>query len=186
MGGDFFEEEVKETPSKSEAPKESSKTAKKPSTGKTAKSGAKAAATTPAKDQSLEGISIPQQVDVIWAVALVVVAFVVGFFVRGLFLPAATITPADNISTFAPGAPSGAPGSAPALTEDQVQGGLPQGHPNIGGEPGQSGDEPDQSGGDPAAPSGSGMGNIKSDVPSAGPLVEGGQSVDVEDPDKKE
>ncbi len=61
-----------------------------------------------------------QSIGLVWAVGLIVVAFVVGFFVRGLFLPMGT---------------TGSSTQAPPITEEQMQSGeMPAGHPSVGGE----------------------------------------------------
>ncbi|HZD60588.1 MAG TPA: hypothetical protein VE439_09085 [Anaerolineae bacterium] len=175
MGDKFFDDQAKGTPSKSKTPNKSGKAAKKSPASKASKPGVKAAAKAPAKAKSSEGLNTPQQVDVIWTVALVVVAFVIGFFARGIIMPATTNSTSD-ISTLAPGTSGNVSNnSAPALSQEELQNGqLPEGHPGIGGETTQSSDTT------VAPPSGSEMGHGKSDVPASGPLQEGGQSVGVE------
>jgi hypothetical protein len=113
LSDDFFEEE--ETP---KVKRTSKKTAKK-------------AVSEKAKKQSAEVQSvIPQQVDLTWTIALVVVAFVVGFLIRGLFIPAGASyrSPTQGFN------PPGGGQYAPALTPEQMEKGeLPAGHPPIGG-----------------------------------------------------
>ncbi|MDO8886620.1 hypothetical protein [Candidatus Oleimmundimicrobium sp.] len=87
------------------------------------KSAKKKTKSTSSKQQkpSQEFDIMSQNIGLVWAVALVVVAFIVGFFVRGLFLPTQT---ADEPSM-----------QAPALTEEQIQSGeMPAGHPQVGAE----------------------------------------------------
>lgn len=138
------------------------KAAKKPSSSK-----AKPAAKPAAKGNAVEGLNLPKEVDLIWVVALVVVAFVVGFLIRGLF-PANTNTAStSDLSTYSSGSGNT---SAPPLSSDQLNNGqLPQGHPNIGGESSQTGAVQT-----PPEPS---VGNIKRDVPPSGDIPAGGQSV---------
>ncbi|HCG99252.1 MAG: hypothetical protein A2074_00315 [Candidatus Aquicultor primus] len=178
MGDDFFEEQPVEAPSAKKTPQKKSGSAKKAQPGKaTGKGGG-------AQDKPAVEAGIPQSVDLVWTVAFVVVAFVVGFFVGRIFMPETTASPAlsDTFNT----APSvQGEQSAPALTEEQAQQGVPQGHPSLGG-------ETTQSGGAPAAPDGfmppgseGGMGDLKSDVPAAGDVTGEGQSVEVP-PDKKD
>ncbi|MBE0447919.1 MAG: hypothetical protein IBX64_07460 [Actinobacteria bacterium] len=178
MGDDFFENQVEDTPSKSKAPNKNSKESSKSPENKTANSGTKAVIKTPVGAQLSEGLKLPQQVDIIWAIALIVVAFVIGFFARGVIMPpATTITSTDNMVTPAPRA-SGYEG-APPLSMEQLQSGkLPQGHPSIGGDTTQSGGESTTS------PSGTGMGDIKNNVPASGPLQEDSQPVEAKKPNK--
>lgn len=138
------------------------KAAKKPSSSK-----AKPVAKPAAKGNAAEGLNLPKEIDLIWVVALVVVAFVVGFLIRGLFPANANTVSTSDLSTY----PSGSGNtSAPPLSSDQLnKGQLPQGHPNIGGESSQTGAVQT-----PPVPS---MGNVKSDVPPSGALAPGGQSV---------
>jgi len=119
----------------------------------------------PAGKAASASVGLPQQVDLMWAIALVVVAFVIGFMVRGLFpaTPATSPSVSDSIS-----APAGT-GAAPTLTPEQLnEGELPAGHPSIG-----DGSQPSTA----TAPSGS-MGDVKSDVPPSGDIPAGGQSVE--------
>jgi hypothetical protein len=175
MGDDFFEDQPVEAPSAKKTPQKKSGSAKKAQPGKaTGKGGG-------AQDKPAVEAGIPQSVDLVWTVAFVVVAFVVGFFVRGIFEPAPTVSTglSDTFNT----APSvQQEQSAPPLSEDQAQQGIPQGHPSIGGETTQSGGVSD---GFMPAGTGGGMGDAKSDVPAAGDLTGKGQSVEVP-PDKKD
>jgi len=60
-----------------------------------------------------------QNIGLVWAVGLVVVAFVVGFFIRGLFMSSAQT--GGNMM------------QAPPLTEEQMRSGeMPSGHPSVG------------------------------------------------------
>jgi len=125
---------------------------------------------TPSKSSKSTGkaspasVGLPQQIDLMWAIALVVVAFVIGFMVRGLFPTTPAVSPSVTNSIPAPAGTEG----APTLTPDQLNNGqLPTGHPDIGGsQPGTA-----------TAPSGS-MGGVKSDVPPSGDIPPGGQSVE--------
>jgi hypothetical protein len=92
---------------------------------------AKKAVSKRAKKQSGEVQAvIPQQVDLTWTIALVVVAFVVGFLIRGLFTPAGASYESPTQGLNPP------PGGqyAPALPPEQLEKGeLPAGHPPISG-----------------------------------------------------
>jgi hypothetical protein len=176
MGDDFFEDQPVEAPSEKKTPQKKSGSIKKAQPSKATGKGSGA------QDKPAVEAGIPQSVDLVWTVAFVVVAFVVGFFVRGIFEPATTATPGLS-ETFNTSPSVEGLQQAPALTEEQAQQGIPQGHPSIGGETTQSGT---------AAPDGfmppgseGGMGDLKSDVPAAGDLPSGGQSVEVP-PDKKD
>ncbi len=75
-----------------------------------------------------KGLEIPKTVSFTLAVILIVCSFVVGFLVRGTFIPpSTTITP--------PGHPQVTPGQvAPPLTPEQMERGvMPPGHPQIEG-----------------------------------------------------
>ncbi|MDP2210824.1 MAG: hypothetical protein Q8J63_03675 [Candidatus Aquicultor sp.] len=177
MGDDFFEEQPVEAPSAKKTSQKKSGSAKKAQPGKaTGKGGG-------AQDKPAVEAGIPQSVDLVWTVAFVVVAFVVGFFVGRIFMPETTASPAlsDTFNT-APSVQGEQSAPAPALTEEQAQQGVPQGHPSLGGETTQSGGVSD---GFMPAGTGGGMGDLKSDVPATGDLTGGGQSVDVP-PDKKD
>ncbi len=115
MGDDFFEEEQEPKPT----PKQTKKSA--PKTKKETPNVAKKIVAK--KSESQSPITLPQSVDLTWAVALVVVAFVVGFLVRGLFIPATSVTANTGLT--------GTGVQAPELTPEQIQGGLPAGHPAI-------------------------------------------------------
>lgn len=177
MGDDFFEDQPVEAPSEKKTPQKASDTVKKSQPNKSAAKSTKPQAKAPAAKPAAS--DQPLKIDVVWVAAFVVVAFVAGFFVRGLFITPATTTPSVNDSfTNIPGAQGGQ--TAPPLEEGQLQEGLPQGHPSIGG-------ETTQSGAAPTAPGGSGgMGNIQSDVPASGPLTNDGQSVEVPEGQKNE
>jgi len=87
----------------------------------------------------LQGLGLPEKVDLIWTIAFVVAAFVLGFFIHGLLSPGQTATPVLN------SAQSGAmgTGNAPVLTPQQMQSGqLPPGHPDIGGQPSRQSTQP--------------------------------------------
>jgi len=61
-----------------------------------------------------------QSIGLVWAVGLIVVAFVAGFFIRGLFLSGTQSSEGGTMQ-------------APPLTEEQMRGGkMPEGHPPIG------------------------------------------------------
>ncbi|MBS3909142.1 MAG: hypothetical protein KGZ93_05905 [Actinobacteria bacterium] len=179
MGDDFFEDQPVEAPSEKKTPQKKSGSAKKAQASKATGTGGGA------QDNPAVETGIPQSVDLVWTVAFVVVAFVAGFFIRGVFMPATTASPGlsetFNTAPGAQGMPQGGQ-SAPALSEDQVQQGIPQGHPDIGGETTPSGAAPD--GFMPPGGKG-GMGDVKSDVPATGDLSGDGQSVEVP-PDKKD
>jgi hypothetical protein len=121
-----------------------------------------------------QGFQIPEKVDIIWTVALVVAAFVVGFFVRSALEPSTTMdTTLSPMMQSSPAELSGGqnPGGAgaPALDESQLNQGMPSGHPNI-----------DDNGSIVTEPS---SGSTQSDVPAAGSPE--GNSVDVKkDPGK--
>lgn len=176
MGDDFFEDQPVEAPSEKKTPQKKSGSTKKAQSSKAAGKGGGA------QDKPAVEAVIPQSVDLVWTVAFVVVAFVVGFFVRGIFEPAPMVSSglSENFNT-SPSVEGLQP--PPALTEEQAQQGMPQGHPSTGGESTQSGT---------AAPDGfmppgseGGMGDMKSDVPATGGLSGEGQSVEVP-PDKKD
>ncbi|HEY3375004.1 MAG TPA: hypothetical protein VGK02_08095 [Candidatus Aquicultor sp.] len=155
-----------------------------------------------------EGLGLPQQVDLMWTVAIAVVAFVLGFFVNSLFAgpqPGTTVPPSSGLSSSASGV-SGAGGSttAPTLTEAQVNSGqLPSGHPDLGvgttgGTTGTTAPAMSQGQIDAATgftkvtsgtASGHGTGASKtSDVPASSSVVPKSQSVEVpagKDPSKK-
>ncbi|MBI4734206.1 MAG: hypothetical protein HY779_05270 [Rubrobacteridae bacterium] len=121
-----------------------------------------------------QGFQIPEQIDIIWTIALIVAAFVIGFFAHGWFeapkiddtlSPMMQTTPGDLSSSESQG---GGGMNAPALEESQLNGGMPSGHPNID-DSGNAVDEKSSNG-------------AKSDVPAAGSTDS--KSVEVEkDPD---
>jgi len=183
LADDISKDKEQDAPKTSKAPKQSSKPAKKP-----ASSGVKKAVAKPAPANVTNELGLPQKVDFMWTVAFVVVAFVLGFFIRGLFMPSdsgSAISSTNNAAgSFSNSGASGGTGAAPALTEDQLNssnGQLPTGHPNINGTSTQTSAPP------AALSSGANgvMGNTKSDVPAAGNLQPGGQSVEVTDSAKK-
>ncbi|MDI6717149.1 MAG: hypothetical protein QME63_09430 [Actinomycetota bacterium] len=115
----------------------------------------------------LEGLGLPEKVDLIWTIAFVVAAFVLGFFIHGLLSPPQT-TPTPLLNSTQAGA-SGSSG-APVLTPEQVQSGkLPPGHPDIGGQPsGQSTQPSTQTGSSSATSSSSAVQENKGGASSAG------------------
>jgi hypothetical protein len=140
---------------------------------KKSSAGSKTSKKTASKKQ---GFQIPEQIDIIWTVALIVAAFALGFFMGGsinapkvedqTLSPMMQTTPGDVSSSESQG---GGSMNAPTLDESQLNGEMPSGHPNID-DSGDTGDE-----------MGSGE---KSDVPSAG--SSDSNSVDVkEDPGTK-
>lgn len=155
MGGDFFEDQIEEAPSKGDLSKQDDSPSKKDSDAakgssseKTGKLSSKAISNTLAEEEPAGTLSLPQKVDLIWAITFVVVAFVAGFIIRGVFTPQAAITPTvtNTITNPVPGVPG-----APELTQDQVNSGeLPEGHPKIDG----AGDQPNTAGtpGDAVSP----------------------------------
>ncbi len=77
------------------------------------------------------------QLDIVWVAILVVVAFMVGFFIRGLFTAPAQ---QQGINTQSPGGSL----SAPPLSPEQMQNGeLPPGHPGTEDAPAQEGTDED-------------------------------------------
>ncbi|MHB8842707.1 MAG: hypothetical protein ACYC56_13150 [Candidatus Aquicultor sp.] len=177
MTDDISKDKDQNAPEASKAPKQSNKPAKKP-----ASSGAKKTVAKPVPANVTNELGLPQKVDFMWTVAFVVVAFVLGFFIRGLFLPAdsgSAISTTNSISGDVSG--SGANGAAPALTEDQLNSQLPTGHPNINNTSPQTSTPPAAS----SSGASGALGNVKSDVPATGGLDPTGQSVEVTDPAKK-
>ncbi|MCL6473000.1 MAG: hypothetical protein K6T91_09365 [Firmicutes bacterium] len=161
MGDEISKDKNNVAPGKSEAPEKDGKTLKK-------SSGKSAAKSEPA-DGEVAGLSMPKQVDFMWTVALVVVAFVFGFFVGALLKPTSTTPTSSGLSDYST---QGQSGSAPPLSSEQLNSGqLPAGHPSIGGDSTQSSSsqtQVDQS-----------SGHTKSDVPASGDIPPGGQSVEV-------
>lgn len=156
-------------------------------------------ATKPAVAEKTSTSAIPQQVDLMWTVAIAVVMFVLGFFVNSLFAapqPGTTAPPTSSLTSPEAGVPGAT--TAPTLSQDQLEGGLPQGHPDInGGASGESTQSSSQGAG--SAPSDDGftnvpggadngsMGGKTSDVPASGSLGQDDQSVEVpagKDPNK--
>ncbi len=178
MTDDISKDKDQNASEASKAPKQSNKPAKKP-----ASSGAKKAVAKPVPANVTNELGLPQKVDFMWTVAFVVVAFVLGFFIRGLFVSSDSVNGISSTNNAASSySNSGANGAAPALSEDQLNNGkLPTGHPNINNTSPQTSTPP--------AASSSGisgaLGNVKSDVPAAGDIKPGGQSVEVTDPAKK-
>lgn len=179
MADDISKDTDQDVSEPSKTPKQSSKPAKKP-----ASSGVKKVASKPKTQTSaMSELGLPQKVDFMWTIAFVVVAFVLGFFIRGLFLPSdsgSAISSTNNISnSYDSGVSGGGTGGAPALSEDQLNKQLPANHPSIPGvtpQPSTTATFPTSSGA---------MGNVKSDVPASGALQSGGQSVEVTSPAKK-
>jgi hypothetical protein len=134
----------------------------------------------PSKASQKQGFQIPEKVDIMWVVALIVAAFVIGFFVRGAIEqpPAmdATLSPMmqDSPGDVSSSQSQSGSGSAPALDESQLNGGqMPSSHPKI-----------DDQGNIVGTPGTSSSGS-KSDVPAAGSPE--GKSVDVKkDPGSKQ
>jgi hypothetical protein len=133
----------------------------------------------PSKASKKQGFQIPEKVDIMWVVALIVAAFVIGFFVRGAIEQPVTDTALSPMMQDSPGDVSssqsqGGSGNmgAPALNESQLNGGqMPSSHPKI--------DDEGNLVGTPGAGSGA-----KSDVPASGSPE--GKSVDVKkDPGSK-
>lgn len=141
------------------------KVMKKPSPGKV-----KPTVKPAAKSSPIGGSNLPNQVELIWAVALVVVAFVIGFLIRGFFpanLANTNTASTSDLSTYSSGSGSG---NAPPLSPDQLNSRqLPQGHPDIGGF--------SQTGTATQTPIEPSTGNVKSDVAASGAVPPGGQSV---------
>jgi hypothetical protein len=125
----------------------------------------------PSKASKKQGFQIPEKVDIMWVVALIVASFVIGFFVRGAIEQQptvdATLSPMmqDSPGDVSSSQSQGGSGSAPALDESQLNGGqMPSSHPKI-----------DDQGNVVDTPS-TGSGS-KSDVPASGSPE--GKSVDV-------
>lgn len=174
MGDDTSKDKAKSSSGKGGQHKKGDKQVKKSSTSKDVKASAKAVDNAAESD----GIAIPKQVDLMWTIALVVVAFVIGFFARGAFLDGAitTVSPVNSLSSVGSGADAGAP---PLSDSEMKTDQLPPGHPVIGGDTTQTGGSTTQTGSSSAQGSVSSAGGATSEVPASGPLTPGGQSVEV-------
>lgn len=75
------------------------------------------------------GRLIPKTVDLTWVVVAVICAFVLGFVTRGFFV-------VQKATTTMPGTQQTVPGGqeAPPLTPEQIEQGMPEGHPPLEGE----------------------------------------------------
>lgn len=130
---DFFfdeDDDVQEAPKTSDSSKP-----KAPAKNATAKSApAKSAPSkggstrTPAVADAAPAPFLEQNVTMMVAIMMLVIGMLVGFILGFLIAPSGTATPVSNQNIEAPA--SGTPGS---LTQEQLNGGLPAGHPNIGG-----------------------------------------------------
>lgn len=95
---------------------------------KTGKSGKKSGKPRKKSTKREEGLGTPKTVSFTLAVILIICSFVVGFLVRGIFIPRST-------TTFPSGHPEVTPGEvAPPLTPEQMERGvMPPGHPQLEG-----------------------------------------------------
>jgi hypothetical protein len=82
------------------------------------------------QEQKTKPSALTAKIEVWIAAILMVVAFGVGFVMRGFTAQESTTTP--GIEQTVPGTTSGVV-QAPALTDQQLQQGLPQGHPTFTG-----------------------------------------------------
>ncbi|RJQ52195.1 MAG: hypothetical protein C4521_10800 [Actinobacteria bacterium] len=119
----------------------SKKGGKQPSkkSSKQVKSPAKAEAKAKPKSEPEKAVTVTddsQSISLMLASILVIAAFVVGFAAGGLLFGQSSSS--DGSQFIGPSTPSGMPGGAPSgsapagpLSEDEVQKGLPKGHPQV-------------------------------------------------------
>jgi len=149
MSEDFFFEDEKELEVKDSKSSKDGKTTKNQKGAKNAKP----AAAKKAPQVANEAFQFTTIVVVLIAVIALLVGFLLGILLGGSL---GVTAPATSAPTNMGGGGMGNMGSAPELSDEQMQQGMPEGHPNVGG--GEENDEAPADGQNEADPGAEGTG----------------------------